>query len=178
VKNIFLIGFMGSGKSTVAKALQAVLGTEVIEMDLLIAKQQKMAITEIFEKFGEGYFRDLETKLLTEMQEKEGVIVSCGGGVVIRQENVECMKKSGMIVLLTATPETVYQRVKDSRERPVLNGNMNVEYIAGLQEKRRAMYEAAADVAIATDGKTVEEICKEIVAFANGSQEATKISEK
>jgi shikimate kinase len=163
VKNIFLIGFMGSGKSTVAKALQAALGTEVIEMDTLIAKQQKMAITEIFEKFGEGHFRDLETKLLLDIQKKEGVIVSCGGGVVIRPENVDYMKKSGTIVLLKASPETVYRRVKDSRERPVLNGNMNVEYIAELQEKRRAMYEAAADITIATDGKTVEAISREIL---------------
>jgi shikimate kinase len=163
VKNIFLIGFMGSGKSTVAKALQAALGTEVIEMDMLIAKQQKMAITEIFEKFGEAHFRDLETKLLLDIQKKEGVIVSCGGGVVIRPENVEYMKKSGTIVLLTAAPETVYRRVKDSRDRPVLNGHMNVEYIAGLQEKRRSMYEAAADITIATDGKTIDEIRREIL---------------
>jgi shikimate kinase len=163
VKNIFLIGFMGSGKSTVAKGLQALLGTEVIEMDTLIAKRQNMAITEIFEKFGEDYFRDLESKLLLEIQEKQGVIVSCGGGVVVRSQNIGCMKKNGTIVLLSATPETVYIRVKDSRERPVLNGHMNVEYIAQLQEKRRAMYEAAADVTIGTDGKTVDEICKEIL---------------
>lgn len=164
MKNIFLIGFMGSGKSTVARGLKAALNTEIIEMDALIAEQQGMPITEIFEKFGESYFRDLETNLLLDIQKKEGVIVSCGGGVVIRQENTAYMKKSGMVVLLSATPETVYNRVKDSTDRPVLNGNMNVGYIAQLQEKRRAMYEAAADITIVTDGKSVDEICKEILA--------------
>lgn len=163
MKNIFLIGFMGSGKSTVAKGLQAALQTEVIEMDALIAKQQKMAITDIFEKFGESYFRDLETNLLLDIQQKKGVIVSCGGGVVIRPENIAYMKKNGIVVLLSATAETVYKRVKDSKDRPVLNGNMNVAYIAQLQEKRRAMYEAAADVAIETDGKGIDAICREIL---------------
>lgn len=163
MKNIFLIGFMGSGKSTVAKGLQAVLKTEVIEMDTLIAKQQKMAITEIFEKFGESYFRDLETNLLLDIRKKKGAIVSCGGGVVVREENIAYMKKSGVVVLLSATPETVYKRVKDSKDRPVLNGNMNVEYIAQLQEKRRAMYEAAADITIVTDGKDIDAICQEIL---------------
>ena len=162
-KNIFLIGFMGSGKSTVARCLQQMLGAEVIEMDALIAKQQKMAITEIFDKFGEGYFRDLETNLLLDIQKKKGVVVSCGGGVVIRPENIEAMKKSGTVVLLSASPETVYRRVKDSKDRPVLNGHMNVEYIAGLQEKRRAMYEAAADLTIVTDDKDIETICGEII---------------
>ena len=73
------------------------------------------------------------------------------------------MKESGKIVLLTAEPETIYERVKDSTERPVLNGNMNVGYIEELMEKRRPKYEAAADVTIATDGKTSEEICEEIL---------------
>ncbi len=162
-KNIFLIGFMGSGKSSAAHCLQQMLGAEVIEMDALIAKQQKMAITEIFEKFGESYFRDLETKLLLDIQKKQGVVVSCGGGVVIRPENIEYMKKSGTVVLLAASPETVYCRVKDSKDRPVLNGHMNVEYIAGLQEKRRAMYEKAADLTVVTDDKDIETICKEII---------------
>lgn len=170
MKNIFLIGFMGSGKSTVAKGLQEIFHTEAIEMDALIAKQQGMAITEIFEKFGEDYFRDLETKLLLDIREKQGAIVSCGGGVVIRPENIKAMKESGIVILLSASPETVYKRVKDSRERPVLNGNMNVAYIAGLQEKRRAMYEAAADVTIATDKKSVDMICREIQKIVENRQ--------
>ena len=75
------------------------------------------------------------------------------------------MKQSGRIVLLTATPKTVYERVKNSNDRPILNNHMNVEYIAELMEKRRALYEAAADVTIATDDKTRDEIWDEILAY-------------
>ena len=82
---------------------------------------------------------------------------------MLRKENVERMKSMGVIVLLTASPETIYERVKDSDSRPVLNGNMNLSYIKELMEKRRAAYEAAADLTVSTDGKTVEEICGEIL---------------
>lgn len=85
----------------------------------------------------------------------------------MRDENVENLKKSSRIVLLTATPETTLERVKDSDERPILNGHMNVEYIAELMEKRREKYEAAADIVIATDKKTVIEICEELIQKLN-----------
>lgn len=154
---------MGSGKSTIARELQSLLHTEVIEMDTVIARQQQMEITEIFEAFGENYFRDLESNLLLNIRKEQGVIVSCGGGIVIRPENITYMKESGKIVFLSATPETVYNRVKDSKERPILNGNMNIEYIANLQEKRRSLYEQTADITIITDNKSVNSICKEIL---------------
>lgn len=161
--NLMLIGFMGTGKSTVAGKLKQVLQVEQIEMDALIAEEAGMSIPEIFEKFGESHFRDLETEMLRKFKEKKPVIVSCGGGAVLRDENIEVMRGQGKIILLTATPQTVYERVKDNHDRPVLNGNMNVEYISELMEKRRVRYETAADIVIATDGKTVDEICNEIL---------------
>lgn len=161
--NLMLIGFMGTGKSTVASKLKQMLQAEQIEMDALIAEEAGMSIPDIFEKFGESHFRDLETEMLRKFKEKRPVIVSCGGGVVLRDENIEIMKGQGKIVLLTATPQTVYERVKDNGDRPVLNGNMNVEYISELMEKRKLRYEMAADIVIATDGKTVDEICNEIL---------------
>lgn len=161
--NIMLIGFMGTGKSTIADKLKEKLQVEQIEMDALIAKEAGMSISEIFETYGEDHFRDLETAMLRKFQEKKPVVVSCGGGVVLREENIEIMKGQGSIVLLTASPQTIYERVKNSTDRPVLNGNMNVEYISSLMEKRRARYEAAADITVATDKKTVEEICQEIL---------------
>lgn len=162
-KNIFLIGFMGAGKSTVAKALQRELHMRLIEMDARIVEEQGMSINEIFDRYGEDHFRDIESGLVDAIGKEGGSIVSCGGGVVVRSRNTEAMKKSGTIVFLTATPETIYERVKNSTERPILNGNMSVEYIAELMEKRRALYEAAADIRIATDGKTRNEICREIM---------------
>ena len=160
--NIVLIGFMGAGKSTISDYLSTMFAMEVVEMDQLIEEQQGMPITEIFAKYGEDHFRKLETDMLVSFQDKTNTVVSCGGGIVVRPENQVHMKRSGKVVLLTASPETVYERVKDSSNRPVLNGHMNVEYIAGLQEKRRALYEAAADIVVATDGKKPEEICREI----------------
>ena len=161
--NIFLIGFMGSGKSTIAAELGRRLGMKRLEMDAEIEKRQGMAIARIFERFGEPFFRDLETKLVEDLAGEGNLIVSCGGGAVLRRQNTALMKESGKVVLLAAKPETIYERVKGSDERPILNGNMTVEYIAGLMEKRRTAYEAAADVTVWTDGKSREEICREIL---------------
>ena len=161
--NIYLIGFMGAGKSTVAKELASKTGARRIEMDQMIVEQQGMAISEIFEKYGEEHFRDLETELLRSFLKEENLVVSCGGGSVLRDENARLMKESGRIVLLTAAPETIYERVRHSTERPILNGNMNVAFIRELMEKRRERYETVADQTIATDGKTAAEICREIL---------------
>lgn len=163
MKNIYLIGFMGSGKSTVARELATYMKATCVEMDEQIEEQQQMPITQIFNTYGETYFRDLETEFLRSLTEKENIVVSCGGGSVLRDENADLMKTHGKIILLTAKPETIYERVKDSKNRPVLNGNMTVAYIQELMEKRRARYETVADVRISTDGKSVAEICAEIM---------------
>ena len=162
-KNIFLIGFMGAGKSTIARAIKQKLGYPVVEMDERIVKEQGMPISKIFETYGELYFRELETKLIQSLNQQEPTIVSCGGGVAMRQENVDCMRDGGSVVFLTATPQTIYERVKNSTDRQLLNGHMNVAYISELMEVRRPKYEAAADILVATDGKTKEEIAEEII---------------
>ena len=140
---------------------------DVIEMDEIIAKQNGMSISEIFELHGEEYFRNEETELLRESRSKKNMIVSCGGGVPMREVNVQEMKKSGKVVLLTAKPETILERVKGNHDRPLLENNKNVDYITELMEKRRPAYEAAADIVISTDGKTAYEICEEIITKVN-----------
>ena len=162
--NILLIGFMGTGKSTVSTYLKKAFDMDVIEMDQVIAKREQMSISDIFKIKGEEYFRDLETNLLIEMQAKTNTVISCGGGVPMRERNVAEMKKNGKVVLLTASAETILKRVKNNHDRPLLEGNKNVEFISELMEKRREKYEAAADIVIQTDGKTKKEICDEIVA--------------
>ena len=161
--NIFLIGFMGAGKSTISDYLKNVLAMDVVEMDQCIVERQGMSISDIFETYGEEYFRELETNLLIEMQSRSNVVVSCGGGVPMRERNVAEMKKNGRVVLLTAKPETILERVKDNHDRPLLENNKNVSFIADLLEKRRAKYEAAADIVVETDGKSELEICEELI---------------
>jgi shikimate kinase len=166
--NIVLIGFMGTGKSTVSSYLKKIFGMDIVEMDQIISERQGMSISDIFETYGEEYFRDLETDLLIEMQSRRNVVISCGGGVPMRERNVAEMKKNGKVVLLTAKPETILERVKNDHGRPLLEGNKNVEFIADLMEKRREKYEAAADIVIETDGKTKQEICEELIQKISG----------
>jgi shikimate kinase len=161
--NIVLIGFMGAGKSTISDYMSTMFAMKVVEMDQIIAEREGMSISDIFEVHGEEYFRDAETNLLIEMQSKSNVIISCGGGVPMRERNVVEMKKNGRVVLLTASPETILDRVKDSHDRPVIENNKNVEFIAQLMEKRRERYEAAADIVIKTDHKSALDICEEII---------------
>lgn len=161
--NIVLIGFMGAGKSTVSDYLSTMFAMDIVEMDQVIAEREEMSISDIFETYGEEYFRNLETELLIEMQAKKNTVISCGGGVALRERNVREMKENGRVILLTADPDTILKRVKDSDERPLLNGNKNVEFIAKMMETRREKYEAAADIVIHTDHKSVVEICEEMI---------------
>ena len=161
--NIALIGFMGTGKSTLAEYLKMTYGMDIVEMDQEIVDQEGMSIPDIFSSYGEAYFRNLETELLVRLQSRENTVISCGGGVAMREENVRELKKNGRIVLLTASPQTILERVKENEDRPILNGNKNVEYIAELMEKRREKYEAAADVMIWVDEKTVQQISDEMI---------------
>ena len=161
--NIVLIGFMGAGKSTISEFLKTAFAMDVIEMDQIIAEREGMSISDIFEVYGEQYFRDLETNLLIEMQSRTNVVISCGGGTPMRECNVVEMKKNGRVVLLTAKPETILDRVKDSHDRPLIENNKTVSFIAELMEKRREKYEAAADIVIETDGKDELQICEELI---------------
>ena len=161
--NIVLIGFMGAGKSTISEFLKTAFAMDVIEMDQIIAEREGMRLSDIFEVYGEQYFRDLETNLLIEMQSRTNVVISCGGGTPMRECNVVEMKKNGRVVLLTAKPETILDRVKDSHDRPLIENNKTVPFIAELMEKRREKYEAAADIVIETDGKDELQICEELI---------------
>lgn len=162
-KNILLIGFMGAGKSTVSAKLSELLAMEIMEMDAHIQQKEGMTIKEIFAVHGEEYFRNCESNTLIELKERKHMVVSCGGGVPLREKNVELMKNSGYVVWLTATPEAIYDRVKDSTERPLLNGNMNIPFIENLMESRREKYERAADIMVDTTGKEPQAICEELL---------------
>ena len=161
--NIYLIGFMGCGKSTIAEHLRKAYDMQIIEMDRELVERTGMTIPEIFSQYGEEYFRDEETKLLMECRTKNHMVVSCGGGVVLREKNVEIMKSCGKIVWLTAKPSTILERVKNDQNRPLLDGKKDILSIQTMLEKRLPCYEKAADIMIQTDGRDVLEICQEII---------------
>lgn len=167
-KNIILIGFMGSGKTTVSEALKEKCNMKVVDMDSEIERREGRKIADIFKTDGEDYFRNLETELLRELQKEENLIISCGGGTPLREQNAAEMKKNGDVFLLSACPETIYNRVKDSHDRPLLETDKSVSFIADLLEKRRVKYETAADFIVVTDGKTADEICEEILNTRRG----------
>ncbi len=168
--NIYLVGFMGSGKTTVSKVLAKRLNWDLVDTDNYIVDKYGREIKDIFATEGEQAFRDMETAVLEELSVTENKVISCGGGIVLRKQNVDLMRLGGKIVLLNASPETIYDRVKHSTGRPILNGNMNVEYIAELMSKRSEAYEYAADVVIDTDGKDIGEIAGEIIEKSKGDR--------
>lgn len=162
--NIILIGYMGSGKSTVAKELYAKTGIEVIDTDALIVKEQGRSINEIFQTEGEESFRRLETDLLKRLSEStSSYILSTGGGMPVREENRTILKSLGTVFFLKAGTDTILERVKGGTQRPLLQGTDQRARIAGMLKERTPMYELTAHYKIETDRKTIEDVVSEIL---------------
>ncbi len=161
--NIVLIGFMGSGKTTVGIRLSYRLRKSIEDTDKLIEKIQGRTISEIFEQEGEDYFRDEETNLLKDLINKRGnVIYSVGGGTPIREENRKLLKELGTVIYFRAKPETIYERVKKDTTRPLLQCDDPIERIKELLETRKEAYESCADVIIDVDDLTMNEVVSKI----------------
>lgn len=161
--NVFLIGFMGCGKSTISKMLSEKLGLKMVDSDEYIENEQNMKISDMFKKYGEEYFRKCETEFLVGLSSSEGYIVACGGGMAVNEKNVSLMKQKGTVIMLTATAETIFERVRRSMHRPLLNGNMNIDYIRKLMNERTPAYTNACDCMISTDNKSPSVIADEII---------------
>jgi len=160
--NIVLTGFMGTGKTAVGRELSRLLNMKIVDVDTEIEKSRQMTINEIFKQSGELRFREMETEMIRELSERKDVIISTGGGAVLRQENVDVLRKQGIIVCLMATPETILKRTSHSSNRPLLQVEDPFEKIKELLDFRRPFYEKA-DVMIDTDGKTPRQIAEEII---------------
>ena len=170
-KNIVLIGFMVSGKTTVGIRLSYRLRKSIEDTDKLIEKRQKRSIREIFEKDGEAYFRELETLLLREAVEKQkNQIISVGGGTPVREENRELLKKLGTVVYFRAKPETIYERVKHDTARPLLQCENPLERITELLELRKEAYESCADIIVDVDGLSMSQVVENVVSALERKQ--------
>ncbi|MDA8168143.1 MAG: shikimate kinase [Nitrospiraceae bacterium] len=161
--NIILTGFMGTGKTSVARELAHLLGRRVIDLDTEIEKSAGMSITEIFRKFGEPWFRDLETRTAREnARKKPAAIISTGGGVVLRSENMEALRESGIVFCLQATPETILKRTSSNNERPLLHVEDPLGRIRDMLSARAPFY-SVCDSMIDTEGKSPRQIAEEIL---------------
>lgn len=167
--NIILTGFMGAGKTTIARSIAEKTGYAMKEMDEMIEEKMGMTVAEIFEKYGEPYFRDIESELAAEIAAMKNAVVSCGGGTVLRQQNVDALSSSGTIILLRVKPETVFERVsKNAGRRPLLAKYMSRGYISWLMKKRSSAYHNAASYIVDVDGRSTEDIADEIISIASG----------
>lgn len=140
-QNIILIGFMGTGKTVTGRALAEQTGMELVDMDSMIEARQKKTIPEIFAQDGEPAFRAMERELAKELSQRTGLIISTGGGIVLNPDNIADFEKAGLVVCLTASPQTILQRLENDTTRPLLSGDKKTQ-IAELLEKRKPLYDA------------------------------------
>ncbi|MDI6751274.1 MAG: shikimate kinase [bacterium] len=163
VKNIVLIGFMGSGKTSVGKALSMKLNLPYVDSDGVIEAEEKRPISQIFEEDGESYFRDKEIEVIESLSERRGWIISTGGGVVLNPENIFNLKRNGLIFYLKTTPSVIYNRIKDDSTRPLVNVSNPLERIENLLRRRTWLYEESADYVVDTSSLTIDEVRDKII---------------
>ncbi|MFC1617434.1 shikimate kinase [Candidatus Margulisiibacteriota bacterium] len=160
--NIILIGFMGSGKSAIGKALKNISGFQLVDTDTLLEQRLKTTINDIFETKGEPFFREQETVTLESIQNIEKSIISTGGGIVLKPKNTAILKELGKVFWLNVSAETVLKRVQEDNNRPLLASPNRFQIITDLLAKRHNNYKNASDYEIDTNYKNIEEISKEI----------------
>ncbi len=161
MNNIVLVGFMGSGKSLTSNKLAESLKRVIVSTDKLIEAREGRTITDIFQDSGEPYFRKLEKEIVGEVSKRDGVIIDCGGGVVLDSENVGNLKAGGTVFYLSASPERIYNNIKDQKHRPLLDVEDPQAKIAELLAARQSYYEQA-DVIIDAN-KSIDEIAQDIL---------------
>lgn len=162
MKNIALIGLMGSGKSTVGALLAQKLNLNFVDIDLEIEKQEKKIISEIFAQEGEGFFRELESETIKDFCKNKAQIISTGGGAVQNTANLELLKQNCTVIYLKTSPKVLFERIKEDTLRPLLQNTNPMGTLEELLIKRQKNYQKA-DIIIDTDNKTTIEILDEII---------------
>src|SRR6266540_3536983 len=161
--NIVLVGYRGTGKTSVAKILAERLEWPLVSTDAAIVKKAGLSVPEIIQKRGWDYFRDVETQICQRVGKKDRTIIDTGGGVVLRKENVEALRTRGRVFWLTAEVPTIMERLKTATDRPSLTGKKTyVEEVSEVLDERLPLYKAACDHILPTDNRSIEEIADEI----------------
>lgn len=163
MKNLFLTGFMGSGKSTVGRLLSEKSGLPLLDMDRMLEQASGLSVVEIFGQFGEAYFRKMEAELLEQLCHQSGHIISTGGGVVLKPENVMWMQKGGTVVFLDVPVDTIRTRLKNDKTRPLLSDDKYAQ-LDNLWAQRRPLYLEAAQLTVCGEdsGRLADQIIKEL----------------
>jgi shikimate kinase len=162
--NVVLIGFMGAGKSSVGRLVADRLGFQLLDTDREITRRTGRTISEIFQSDGETAFRAIESEALVQLEDRERLVISTGGGVVTEPRNHDVLRKLGFVVWLDADEETIFRRVSRNQKRPLLQTENPRERIRSLMEERRPMYQAAADTLVNTTGRSHADVAAEILA--------------
>ena len=157
----YLIGMMGSGKTSVGKLLANKLQYSKIDIDKEIEKNEKLSVKEIFEKKGENYFRQIESKYLS--RKRNSSVVSCGGGIVLNKKNREFLKTSGYTIYLKSSIPTLEKRLLNENGRPLLSNDNLKETLINIYSKRKTLYTSSANTTIITDRRSVKEVCELII---------------
>lgn len=165
-KNIVLVGLSGSGKSTLGNILSSLSGYALVDTDAIIVKLQNRSINNIFEKNGEEFFRTLETQVSKEISTCDKQIISTGGGIVLKEKNLEYLKQNGVVFYLKTSVNTLLKRLEGDNTRPLLKTDDVKKKLENMLEIRGKLYEKA-DVTIETDKLTPEETAKEILRIYN-----------
>ncbi|MCU7843466.1 MAG: shikimate kinase AroK [Candidatus Thiodiazotropha sp. (ex Monitilora ramsayi)] len=163
IKNLFLIGPMGAGKTTVGRQLSELLRMDFIDTDHEIQQRTGVDIPTIFEFEGEEGFRNREQNVINELTQREGVIVATGGGAVLREVNRQHLSSRGYVIYLHCTPEQQYERTYRDRNRPLLQTDDPLAKLSALLELREPLYRQIADLVIVTEGRNTQSVVREIV---------------
>ena len=161
-KNIYLIGFMGAGKTSVGKILAEKLRLEFYDLDELIEAECGKTISRIFSEHGEVFFRELETERLKSVSKNSGQIVATGGGIVLRESNWKIMKEGGITIYLKASADVLWNRIKDDTSRPLLQVEKPFEKARELLSMRIPLYEKA-DIIVDSEDKSPENVADDII---------------
>ena len=162
--NIVLMGYRGTGKSTVGRLLAARLGRELVSTDAEIVKRAQRTIPEIVAQEGWEYFRDLESDICRELASRDQLVIDTGGGAILRAQNVEALKKNSTVFWLTASVETIVKRIGGDNQRPSLTGTKSfVDEIQDVLRERTPKYQAVADHSIATDDRSINQLVETIL---------------
>ncbi|TJX16289.1 shikimate kinase [Tissierella creatinini] len=165
MKNIVLIGMSGVGKTEIGKILAEAMSKNFCDTDDLIEEKENLSISEIFEKNGEGYFRDVEHQVVNQISDKEDYIISTGGGVVLREDNIQVLRRNGYIILLMGKIDTIIENLNRSKVvRPLLKESQDLyKKVENIFMEREGLYLISSDIIIDVDNKKPSEISKEIL---------------